>query len=185
MSESKVAKRYAKSLLGLGLERNIIDRLYDDITLIRDTIAQNRDLALLLKSPIVNADIKENILNSLFGDHVDKLTGAYLKIIVRKKREYYIEDIVSAFVAMYKNHQGVKSAYAITAVPIDDELKNEMLEIIKQTTNFKIELNEVEDKNIIGGFILRWDDLQIDASVTKKLDNLRQDFDSNLYLKEY
>jgi len=185
MAETKVARRYAKSLLGLGRERNILDALFEDMKLIRNTIKANRELALLLKSPIINTDKKDKILHEIFGSRIDKVTMEFLNIITRKRREYYVEDIVNSYVSIYKDHIGVQSAQAITATPIDEEIKAAMLSIIKQTTDYDIELNSTIDEDIIGGFILRWDDRQVDASVIKKLHDLKQDFKSNLYLKDY
>jgi len=48
-----------------------------------------------------------------------------------------------------------------------------------------IELEESVNKNIIGGFVLRIGDEQFDASVLKKLRQLKNEFDDNLYIKEY
>jgi F-type H+-transporting ATPase subunit delta len=83
---------------------------------------------------------------------------------------------------VYKN---IQPAYVITATPLDEKSRNEMLAIVKNSTGSMIELKEVVDPSIIGGFILRWGDRQIDASVTRKLQSLRQDFSKNLYVKDY
>ena len=56
MSDSKVARRYAQSLMGLALERNIADQINNDMHLIASTCKENRELALLLKNPIINTD---------------------------------------------------------------------------------------------------------------------------------
>jgi F-type H+-transporting ATPase subunit delta len=50
-------------------------------------------------------------------------------------------------------------------------------------TGGKVEMTEKVDQNILGGFILNWDDLQIDASVTKKLSDLRMEFSKNTTIK--
>jgi F-type H+-transporting ATPase subunit delta len=185
MAETKVARRYAKSLLSLGKERSVVDRLYDDMSLIDKTIRENRQLALLFKSPIINTDKKDAILQEIFGGKISEMTLQFLQIITRKKREYYIEDIVSSFVSIYKTFKGIQPAHVITATPIDEEIRQEMLKLIGRTTGDKVELKEVIDKDIIGGYILRWGDRQVDASVTSKLHDLKQDFRSNLYLKDY
>jgi len=185
MAETRVARRYAKSLLGLGKEKSVVDRLYEDMCLINDTIRANRQLALLFKNPIINTDKKDNILKQIFGDKISEMTLQFLQIITRKKREYYVEDIVASFVALYKEYKGIQPAQVITAIPLADELRKEMLEIIAQTTGDRVELKEIIDKDIIGGYILRWGDRQVDASVTSKLHDLKQDFRSNLYLKDY
>jgi F-type H+-transporting ATPase subunit delta len=185
MAETKISRRYAKSLIDLGKERDIVSELYADMQLIQSTIRQNRQLALMFKSPIINTDKKDQILQEIFGSKIDVVTLTFLKIITRKNREYYIEDIASAFVSIYKVNKGIQTAQAITAAPLSDKLRNELLTLINKINTDKVELHESIDKNIIGGYILRWDDNQIDSSISKKLTNLRRSFESNLYLKDY
>ena len=185
MAETKVARRYAKSLLDLGKEQNVTEKVFQDMSLVAETIHANRDLSVLFKSPIVSTDKKDAILNDIFGSRVSKMTLEFMRIITRKKREYYIEDIAKSFIDLYKVYKNIQPAYVITAVPLDEKSRNEMLAIVKNSTGSMIELKEIVDPSIIGGFILRWGDRQIDASVTRKLQSLRQDFSKNLYVKDY
>jgi F-type H+-transporting ATPase subunit delta len=185
MAETKLARRYAKSLLDLGREQNITDALYSDMNLLLDTFKKNRQLSVVFKSPIVTTDKKDAILNDLFSDKVNKLTLEFFRIVTRKNREYFIEDIAKSFVEIYKTFKGMQSARVITATPVDDKLRKQIMDVIAATTSDKIDLEEVVDKSIIGGFILRWGDRQIDASVTSKLHSLRKDFRDNLYIKDY
>ena len=68
---------------------------------------------------------------------------------------------------------------------MDEKSRNEMLAIVKNSTGSFVDLQEIIDPTIIGGFILRWGDRQIDASVAYKLNALKQDFSKNFYLKDY
>ncbi len=185
MAETKVARRYAKSLLDLGKERNITALLYDDMMLVAAAIKANRQLGVMLKSPVINTDKKDAVLKEIFGNKINLASLEFMRIITRKKREYYIEDIAKSFIELYKIYKNIQPAYVITAVPMDDKLRNEMLDIIKKETGSSIELQERVEPGIIGGFILRWGDRQIDASVTSKLNALKQDFSKNFYLKDY
>jgi F-type H+-transporting ATPase subunit delta len=185
MAETKVARRYAKSLLDLGKEQNITEQLYQDMLLVANTIRDNRQLSVLFKSPIVNTDKKDAILKELFGSKINTVSLEFMRIITRKKREYYLEDIAKSFIDLYKVFKHIQPAYVISAAPLDESLRNQMLAIVKESTGSSIELKEIVDPNIIGGFILRWGDRQIDASVTRRLQALRQDFSKNLYVKDY
>ncbi len=185
MAESKVARRYAKSLLGLALERKTQDKVFDDMNLIANTITANRDLSLLLKNPVINTDKKDSILSSIFKGKISDISLEFLRIITRKKREYYIEEIAREFVSIYKTGKGISTAKIITVSPLDEKLRNEILDFLKKKTGNQIELKEVVDKNIIGGYILRWGDEQVDASISKKLRELHQEFQSNLYIKDF
>ncbi len=185
MAETKVARRYAKSLLDLGKEKNIAEQLFNDMKLVASTIHDNRELSVLFKSPIVNNDKKEAIINDLYKGKVEEASLEFMKIITRKKREYYLEDIALSFIDLYKVYKNIQPAYIVTAAPMSETSRNEMLAIVKNSTGSVVELNEIIDPSIIGGFILRWGDRQIDASVTHKLVALRQDFNKNLYTKDY
>lgn len=185
MAETKLARRYAKSILDLGKEQHITEQLFADMILLLQTFKENRQLSAVFKSPIITTDKKDAILNDLFINKVNKLTLEFFRIVTRKNREYFIEDIARSFIELYKSYNGMQSAQVITATPIDANLRNQILAIIGESTKDTIDLEEIIDKNIIGGFILRWGDKQIDASVTTKLHELKQEFKSNLYLKDY
>ncbi|MDQ3051457.1 MAG: ATP synthase F1 subunit delta [Bacteroidota bacterium] len=184
MAETKVARRYAKSLLDLGKERNITELLFNDMTLVAATIKANRQLSAMFKSPVINTDKKDAILKEMFGSKINEASLEFMRIITRKKREYYIEDIAKSFIELFKVYKNIQPAFVITAVPMDDTLRNEMLSLVKKETGSSIELQEIVDPAIIGGFILQWGDRQIDASVTNKLYALKKDFSKNLYLKD-
>src|SRR4051812_35381517 len=100
MIETKVANRYAKSLLGLAMERNIQDKVFEDMKLIADSCKKNPDLALVFRSPIISTDKKNAIIKSVYGGKIDSVTAAFLDIITRKRREYYLEQIAAAFIAL-------------------------------------------------------------------------------------
>lgn len=185
MAETKVAKRYAKSLLDLAIENNIVDEISKDMQNVLNTIRANRELSVFFKSPIINTDKKDAVLRSIFEGKIHKMILTFFSIITRKKREYYIEDITASFIELYKEYRNIQTAVLITAVKADDAVKKEMLSLIAKTTANTIELEEQVDPSIIGGFILRWGDRQVDTSVARKLHELRQDFRDNLYLKDY
>lgn len=185
MAETKVARRYAKSLLDLGVERNVVDQLHNDMICVHSAIRGSRELAQFFKSPVINTDKKENVLKELFGGKVQQMTLEFFMIITRKKREYYIEDIAQSFLELYDIFKGRQVATLTTAVPADDTLRKQMLELIAKNTSHQIVLKEKVDPSIIGGFILRWGDRQIDTSVARKLHALKQDFKGNLYVKDY
>ena len=59
------------------------------------------------------------------------------------------------------------------------------LQFIKKQGFINIDLNEVIDKKIIGGAILKIEDKRLDASLSTKIKNLKQSFNKNLYLQDF
>lgn len=186
MRESRVSHRYAKSLLDLALEKGQLEQVSEDMRVVLQTIHQNRDLSVLLRSPVVKTDKKQEILKAIFGGHIGVITTEFLDIITRKRRESELEAIAEAFVSQYRKHKQILTAVITTAQGLDEKLRAQVLEIVKQSAGGKaIELVEKTDKELLGGFILRVGDKQVDASVLRQIRNLERNFNENPYIKEY
>src|SRR5574343_136638 len=106
MQESKAALRYARSLFSLALERNELDKVSADMELIDSTIKANRDLAVMLQSPVIKADRKAAIIKMVFGPHLGATSAAFLDLIIRKRREMYIAQIARQFVLLHLANNG-------------------------------------------------------------------------------
>jgi F-type H+-transporting ATPase subunit delta len=184
MIETKVAKRYAKSLIDLSKETGVIDAVGADMTLFAAVCEQNRDLTLLLSNPIIHADKKLSILKKVFEGKMNKLSISFFDIVTRKGREPYLEGIAREFVSQFKRFKGIQTAVITSAVGLDDKLRSEVYRIIKSSLNSEIELIEKVDKNIIGGFVLRMEDKQYDASIASELKKLTKEFASNPYVRK-
>ena len=73
----------------------------------------------------------------------------------------------------------------ITAVPIDSSTRNKIRALVKQSTDFEVELEEKINKEIIGGSVINIGDFQLDNSVKKSLRNLKNSYNKNLYIKDF
>ena len=135
----------------------------------------SRELLLMVKSPIIKADKKWNILDKLFSGKVNELTSKFLHLIINKGREKYLLDITKAFEHQYQQLQQVTPVKITTAVPLNDELLSKIQKTLKESG--KVEKTEWEkevDEEILGGFILEFDDQVVDASVRGKLEKLKR-----------
>lgn len=181
MSETKVSKRYAKSLLSLSQERNSLEAVKTDLDQFILVCKGNKDFLLMLKNPLIHPDKKLSILTQIFSKNFNPLTIAFLSIIVRKRREFYLEDIANEFIHQYKQLKGIITAIVVTANGVDEKLRKEITNIVHTVSKSEVELEEKVDKDIIGGFILRFGDIQYDSSVARSLNMLRMNFSKNLY----
>ena len=185
MKQPRVAIRYAKSLLQLGIEQNLLEELFRDMSLLKKTCFECKELALLLKSPIVKTDQKLKILEEIFTDKLGKISMMFINIITTKKRESLLAPIARSFISLYKAHKKIESATVTTATPLDEDLKNEVIKFIQKHGEQDVELTEVVDRAIIGGTIIRMGDKQLDASVSSAIFELKQKFNKNLYLQDF
>lgn len=185
MSEFRIASRYAKSLLELAGEQGKLEEVNKDMLLFSEVISENRDFQLFLKNPVVAHDKKLTVLNQVFTGKVNDLTLAIFRILVKKQREAYLPAIAKEFHHQYNAATGVEEATVTTTFPIDADLRNEFKEVVKKISGKEVELTEKIDENLIGGFILKVGDRQIDDSINSRLKALKLKFSQNPYVKEF
>lgn len=184
MHESRVASRYAKSLIDLSKEQNILEDVNRDMNLFLNICKGTPQLVRVMKNPIINHDKKLAILREMLQNKVHRITFAMFDIIGRKHREGYLYEISKEFVRQYKEMKGIHSAEIITTQPITDEQRSRFTQMVANNGQ-QVELKETVDEKIIGGFILKMGDRQIDESVKSKLLKLKSNFRDNPYLVKY
>ena len=185
MKQSRATIRYAKSLISISKEQNSLEISFNDMLLVSSICSSNKDFVNLLKTPIVKTDLKIKILNELLAKSISDLTLSFIILIAKKKREILLPEIAECFIALYKNNKNIKEVSVVTAKPLDDDLRKEVMSYIEKQSNSKIELKEIIDESLIGGAIIRMDDKQLDASISSKLKSLKNQFSENLYIQNY
>ncbi len=183
MEGTRVAARYAKSFIDLTMEQGILEQAYADMKLIAEVAEQNPELISLLKSPIVKTEKKQVILKEIFGSKINKVTTAYLNLITSRRRETYLPEVAEEFINQYNEKKKILTAVIITANGIDDNIRQRVIDVVKQSGNSEVILKEKIDKALIGGFILRVGDKQVDTSIARKLDNLKRSFKETPFSK--
>ena len=180
MSASKIASRYAKSLLDLSLEQGSLEKVMGDISILHEALTV-RELVLMLKSPIIHGAKKNQILDSIFSESFEKMTSSFIQIIVKKGREQYLPEIVKSFIDQYRSIKEISGVKLITAVKLSDSIIKSIKEkcLSSTITAKSVEISTEVKPDIIGGFILEIGDKKYDASVANKLNALRKTLTSN------
>jgi F-type H+-transporting ATPase subunit delta len=173
MKGTKVATRYATALLELAVEQNKIEQVSADLKYLLEANDETRDFQLLLDSPIVKGDKKIAIFAELFGQF-EELTMSFIKMITENGRESFLPGIAEAFDTKVKEYKGIVPVTLVSAVALDESSKATILDKVEQSVKGTLEVTEVIDESLIGGFIVRMGDKQIDASVANQFNNLKQ-----------
>lgn len=179
MNESRAAVRYAKAILDLAVENKATEEVEKDIRRISATIADSPELREMLASPVLKGEVKKNALSAIF-EGLNGVTEGLISVLVDNRRISILNDIAGKFIMLNEARKGQGVAYVTTAVPLNADLEKKILgQVIKLTGHGSVLQNKV-DESIIGGFILRVGDLQYDASIANKLNNLKREFTNSL-----
>ncbi len=185
MSYLRVASRYAKSLIELAQEQGVVEEVHKDMQLFHKVCEENYDFTLMLKNPVIKHDKKNKILTQVFKGKVNDLTLAIFNIITRKNREPILPRLAKEFIIQYNVMKGIEVATVTTAVPVSDDIRAELQEMVLKVGGRKtVELKEIVDPDLIGGFILKVGDRQIDDSIQSKLKMLGHKFSQNPFVRE-
>jgi F-type H+-transporting ATPase subunit delta len=185
MLNPRLAGRYAKSLIDLSTERNELEAVYNDMQYLKAVCKASRPFVALLKSPVIPIDKKSHAITAVTTGKISTLTAAFNQLLINKNREFYLPEIVDAFIDQYNVIKGINKIKLTTAAPLSDEVKNELLSKIKtQTPIERIELESVVNEDLIGGFVLEYNNNLVDASIQRELRDIKKQFDKNMYVQQ-
>lgn len=173
MKSTKAASRYAKALLELAIENNKVDAIAKDMKHLATVCAENPDFIKFLNSPVVRADKKISIFSEIFGQF-DKITTLFVNLIFTNRREFLFAEIALSFNDQMKAYKGIVPMTITSASPLAASTRESILSKIRGSVKGQLEITEEIDPELIGGFIVRMGDTQIDASISNQLNNLKQ-----------
>ena len=174
MNDSKISVRYAKALFQSALEKNILDKVNQDMIFISE-ICKVPELKEFLHSPIIVPSKKTTIFHNILGDKVEKITLSLIDLVVKNGREIFLPAMARVFIHDTMKYKGITETVLTTAVKVDSEVKKRITDLVSEVFKTRVELKENIDVELVGGFILRVDDNYIDASVRNKLRKIKKE----------
>lgn len=176
MSVFKVASRYAKSLLDLVKDNGRLEQVKGEIEQVAATIKSSTELQAVLNNPIIKTDKKQNILKALFAGKVSPEITGFFDIMVRKGRAELVYATALEFIREYNELKGIVNAQVISAAPMSAENLEALRQEIAKQINAEVKLTNKVDAALIGGFVVKVGDRQIDSSLAGKLNKLERHF---------
>ena len=143
---SRAAIRYAKAVLDQANHANISEVVFGDMKSIQATLAGSKELRVVLQSPVVKAEDKKQALLQIFEKNSD-VTKALIQILTSNKRINLLGGVALAYVDLYNDSKGVKTATVITAVTLTPEIEAKVLSKLKEMTGSEnITINNTIDE---------------------------------------
>src|SRR5882757_1445753 len=185
MPNPRLAARYAKSLVDLAVERNQLEAVYKDMLYLQSLTRSSKELVNFLRSPVIKGDKKQKIVDTLTQGKIGELTAAFIRLLITKAREEHLPEISESVITIYNTKKGIHKVKLSTAEPVSDSLKDAIVNKIKSETSLqKIELEMVVKPELIGGFVLEFDNNLVDASIARDLRDIKKQFSQNIYIPQ-
>lgn len=183
MPNTRIAGRYAKSLVVLAQEQQQLDAVNADMKYLSELCRMSPDFRNVLRSPIIKAEKKEAIVKQVIEAHISKLSAAFIHLLITKGREANLPEIAAAVIEQYNEIRGIHRVKLTTATPVSDALKDAIVAKLKSEAHLHtVELENEVKEAIIGGFQLEYMGNLVDASVARDLRDIQKQFQNNIYV---
>ncbi|MBR1754189.1 ATP synthase F1 subunit delta [bacterium] len=178
MTNSKdnlIAKRYSDALLSLVRENNAdVQNINSQLKSIKEVLVTSSDLSSFLSNPIISAEDKKDVVSKLLNDKVDVILINFIKLLIDKERFFAFEEISNIFDAEVDNLNNIQKVSVTSAIELNENLKNRLIEKLSYKLNKNIELVTNVDSDIIAGLIIKIDDNVIDMSLKHKFEEMKK-----------
>ncbi|MDQ0232120.1 F0F1 ATP synthase subunit delta [Metabacillus malikii] len=179
MSKELIAKRYAVALFQLAQEQNQVDKIESDLLVVKEVFAANKELFNVFNHPKVSADTKKSILKDSFSALSEQVVNT-LYLLVDRHRIANINEIVSYFVEIANEARGTEDAIVYSVRPLTDvELSAISTSFAKKIGKVSLRLQNIVDKNLLGGVKLRIGNRIYDGSISGKLERIERQLVAN------
>jgi F-type H+-transporting ATPase subunit delta len=176
MHNSQINTRYARALYLLAEEKGKLDLVRNDMDTILRTVEENSEIDILLEHPIIKPSKKTQIFADIFGKDVSEHTMLFLNLIVKNKRENHLKHICKNYITIYKNRKGIKTAVLTTSFDLTRTHKEKLRKTIEESFKSPVELETKVNKSVIGGLLIQVDDKQLDLTVSRQIQRLKDQF---------
>ena len=181
MNVSSVAARvYARALFDIGVEEQALGAIYDDLHAVYEAVSGlDPELRAFFNMPQLRRDDKRRILNMAFEGKVGRPVLGLLLLLVQKRREPLLDNVVEEFDHYRDRHEGRVQASVTTARKLDAELAEALRAALEQRTKKTVVLDERIDPEVLGGIRVMLGDSVIDGTVRRGLQNMRRSLVAN------
>jgi len=174
LKQHPVAKRYAKALFSIAVEKDQLEQTRNEINSFHNLLQNQSRLRSYLFSPEIEKNEKMKIVQELLQDKVSVLFVQFLLVLIKKGRQAQFADIVIGFNRMYERKINRISAMVTSAIELDQALLDEFEKQLATVFDAKILLKNKVEPDILGGFIVSVDGKAIDGSVRKQISELKE-----------
>ena len=172
MSVSRLSRGYASALIDLAAPAET-EALAGEVRALSLLCDECRPFLLFLRSPVIPQHKKKAVILTLFEGTLHRLLLTFLLLLVRRRRELYLPQILSSYIDLHRARLGFVPATLTLAAPPDEALLRHFRAWVKKITQKEADLSVVVAPECIGGYKLEVGQRQIDHLVSSHLDRIK------------
>ncbi|MDR3516970.1 MAG: F0F1 ATP synthase subunit delta [Azospirillaceae bacterium] len=171
---SGLASRYAAALFELADEQRALDQTAQDLTSLKQMLAESPDLIRLIRSPLLSRPDQGRGLDAVLqAAQVSDLVRRFAALVARNRRLFMLPAMIDAFLADLAFRRGEKVAYITAVRPLSDRQHDALVDALRQSLGGKVSLSVTVNPAILGGLVVKVGSRMVDSSLRTKLNKLQ------------
>lgn len=169
-----LTENLARAFFDLCHDENIDTIVRDELSEIDRAFCKNGDIVNLLDSPGISSSERQSIVcDILVGAHA--YTINLMCILTADRIVSSFTKVVSLYNSYYETAHGIEHVAAITAAPMTEDQIKRLKSVLENKRKKTIILENKVDRTLIGGIVLKYPDMQTNASVSSELDRVKRE----------
>jgi F-type H+-transporting ATPase subunit delta len=169
-----MAGRYATALFELGLAQNAVDAVRTDLDRFDALMAENADLARLVRSPVFSADEQARALAAVLDQvGIGGLAAKFLKFVAANRRLFAARDMIRGYRQLVARHKGEVTAEVTLAEKPSEAHLAAIKDALAAVTKKDVQVDVKVDPAIIGGLVVKLGSRMVDSSLRTKLNAIK------------
>lgn len=169
MNEGQISTRYARALLlslhGEPAASTVYDSARRMVPILRSA---RRELTQVLTNALVSHKEKISFVRSLFARFAPSLVS-FAELMINRGRGLYLERALLVFLTLYRKQHAIVHTRIVTAAPLQPSSLACLHSYLQARFGSGVEVEEIVDSALIGGFQLEVDGRLLDRSVSWEL----------------
>lgn len=177
MSDSRLSRRYAKALFSLGQGDGSLGNYGRELMEFNDFCSANRDFGQVIANPIFSVEERKKLLEVILSrSGFSAMVKNFLNLLLDKNRIGAIKAITDHYGRLTDEASNVVRAEVISARPMKKGALEKIEKSLEKVISKKIISKVSEDRDLIGGIVVKIGDLVLDGSIRAQLDGLKESF---------
>lgn len=170
---TKTARTYGEALYELAKDEGLEHEILAQLETVAGLFAENPQYPGLLSLPSLSKQERCAILDESLRASVHPYLLNFLKILVEHGTIRQLPGCAEAFRLRYNDDQGILEVTAVTAVPLDNDLREKLHSRLEEKTGKRILLHSKVDPEVLGGVRLETEGRSMDGTVRSRLDDIQ------------
>lgn len=178
MPNETLARRYASAVFQLAKEAGTVAGVQHDLHTFVQSLDADESVRKFFRSPVVDRKEKETILAQAF-DKLDPIALHTILLLVRKRRESLVEEIVVQYDALEREARGAQTLLVTSARELSASELDAIVAKLAAKFHTAFDVTQTVDPTLIGGVRITVGDMLADGTVAGRLDDIARLLSTN------